>query len=79
MPDANHSMPDRFVVRSAGETFGTAVRKRDGYEFVSADDDFAPLDGRIFPRAKSLVMEITRHAQRTRRQARLAGQPSGLW
>lgn len=73
--------PERFIVGSEGGKIGVAVRKRGGFEFLSAHDDFAPLDGRVFPRAKSLVMEVTRHAQRTRRrQARLAsGRETGLW
>ena len=61
------NIPGRFVVRSQGKKFGIAVRKGEGFQFRSVHDDFAPLDGRTFRRAKFLVEEVARHAQKGRR------------
>jgi len=60
-------MPEQFVVGSEGGTIGTAVRKPRGFKFISAHDDFAPLDGRVFSRARLLVKEVAKHAQKNRR------------
>lgn len=72
--------PDRFVVGTRDGVIGVAVRKRRGFEFRSADDDFAALDRRIFPRARLLVNEVARLA-RTARGAEMAAVPQdhGLW
>lgn len=77
------SRPERFVVGSGDDRIGVAVRKPGGFEFLSAHDDFAPLHGRVFPRARLLVSEVARQAQRMRgRGPTPAGTPSGgsgLW
>lgn len=72
--------PDRFVVESEGRKIGVAVRKRGGFEFLSSHADFAPLDRRVFPRARSLVLEVTRHANQIRRAEPFAlRRATGLW
>ena len=72
--------PDRFVVESEGRQIGVAVRKRGGFEFLSSDAGFAPLDRRVFPRARTLVIEVTRHANRVRRGEPFAlRHATGLW
>ena len=71
--------PERFVVGSGDGRIGVAVRKPGGFEFLSAREDFTALDGRIFSRARSLVMEVTRHAQRTRPKSASALDGTGLW
>lgn len=74
-------MPQHFIVGPQGGKFGMAVRKSRGFQFFAAHDDFAALDGRTFPRAKTLVTEVARHAQKTRRRSSASGARSGdgLW
>lgn len=73
-------MPKRFVVEAGERPVGVAVRGSRGFEFSSANADFASLDGRTFARARSLVLAVAKHAQRTRRHATSPLQsPAGLW
>jgi len=71
-------MPQKFVVAFDGGKIGVAVRKHSGFKFLSAHEDFAPLDGRTFPRARSLVGEVARYAQKIRRQPPDL-RSTGLW
>lgn len=71
--------PDRFLVGSEAGRIGVAVRRRGGFAFLAAHADFAALDGRIFPRARALVGEVTRHARRMRGRAGPGSGEAGLW
>lgn len=68
------------VVGSNGGKIGIAVRERSGFKFFTAHDDFRGLDGRMFPRARSLVNEVAKHARKVQRDASSASsQDGGLW
>lgn len=84
LPGSPRRQAEHFTVHFGGRRAGVAVRRDQGFEFLSADSDFASLDGRIFSRARLLVNEIARHASRTRRHTRQqdfapAPNDGGLW
>ena len=60
----------RFAVEFDRRTVGIAVRVGGGFIFYASDDAFREMDGRIFPRARSIERELKRCA-RKKMQARV--------
>jgi hypothetical protein len=53
-------MSDRFLVEFDRRAVGVAVRVAGGFRFFASDLDFGALEGRIFPRVRSLMGQVTR-------------------
>lgn len=51
-------MSDRFVVEANRQTVGVAVRVAGGYQFFSSDPAFQALEGRVFPRFRSIQHQV---------------------
>lgn len=64
----------RFAVEFDRRVVGIAVRVPGGFVFFSSDDDFQELDGKLFPRARTISRELQKVAGRRR-----ADRPPGLW
>ena len=62
----------RFAVEFDRRTVGIAVRVPGGFMFYASDDRFDEIDGRLFPRARSIERELKKVASRKRHHA---GQP----
>lgn len=66
-------LSQRFAVEYERRTVGIAVRVPGGFIFYSSDDAFDELDGRIFPRARSISHELKRVAERPIRPVLVPG------
>ena len=53
----------RFAVEFDRRTVGIAVRVPGGFVFFSSASEFDALDGRIFPRARSIERQLKRTAR----------------
>lgn len=60
----------RFAVEYDRRTVGIAVRVPGGFIFYASDDDFDGMDGRIFPRVRTIERNLKKAALRRRRPAR---------
>ncbi len=60
----------RFVVEYDRRTVGIAVRVPGGFMFYASDDDFNEMDGRLFPRARTIERHLRKVAKQRRRSAR---------
>lgn len=63
----------RFVVEYDRRTAGIAVRVPGGFMFYASDDDFSEMDGRLFPRARTIERHLKKVARRSRRSRQLQG------
>lgn len=59
----------RFAVEFERRTVGIAVRVPGGFMFFASSDEFEPIDGRLFPRARVLERELKKVARNRRRGA----------
>jgi hypothetical protein len=67
----------RFAVEYGGRTVGIAVRVPGGFIFYASDDGFDEMDGRIFPRVRTIERHLEKAARRRGRLTRSAeGRPS---
>jgi hypothetical protein len=57
----------RFAVEYDRRTVGIAVRVPGGFIFYASHDDFAEMDGRIFPRVRTIERHLEKAARRRRR------------
>lgn len=70
-------MSDRFLVEFERRAVGVAVRVAGGFRFFASDPNFGALEGRIFPRVRSLMGQISRAGRsRQRRSPPLSPQPA---
>jgi hypothetical protein len=53
----------RFAVEFERRTVGIAVRVPGGFVFYASDSRFEDLDGRTFPRARTIERELVRFAK----------------
>jgi hypothetical protein len=58
----------RFSVEFDRRTVGIAVRVPGGFMFFASSDDFEPLDGRLFPRARAIERALKMAARSGRRR-----------
>lgn len=66
-----------FVVEYDSRTVGIAVRIPGGFKFYASNDDFDEMNGRLFPRARTIERHQKRVAKRQRRSQRaVQGKPS---
>ena len=65
----------RFAVEFGRRTVGIAVRVPGGFIFYSSNDRFEVLDGRIFPRVRTLERELKKEARRNPRPRGPSPQP----
>ena len=56
----------RFAVEFDRRTVGVAVRFDGGFTFFASEEAFRPLDGRVFPTARSLERQLRRSARKDR-------------
>lgn len=59
----------RFAVEFDRRTVGIAVRVPGGFMFFSSTDQFEPLDGRVFKRARSIERQLKKIARMKPRHA----------
>lgn len=64
----------RFAVEFDHRTVGIAVRVSGGFIFYSCQDEFAAMDGRIYPRARQLERQLEKLHRRDGRSASAARQ-----
>jgi hypothetical protein len=57
----------RFIVEYDRHTVGIAVRVPGGFMFYASHDDFDEMDGRLFPRARTIERHVRKVANRRRR------------
>jgi hypothetical protein len=62
----------RFAVEYDHRTVGIAVRIPGGFIFYTSDDEFDALDGRIFPRVRSLERHLKKIGRARPRASRAA-------
>ena len=60
-------MSDRFVVEADRQVVGVAVRVAGGYQFFSSNPSFQSLEGRVFPRARSVQHQVAEQSRRLKR------------
>lgn len=72
-------MPKKIVVGQGDDRFGVAIRRRGGFQFIAAHDDFASLDGLVFRRARTLVKEVARTVKRRRNLSSLPRDETRVW
>jgi len=60
----------RFAVEFERRTVGIAVRVPGGFMFFASSDEFEVIDGRLFPRPRTLERELKKVARDRRRLAR---------
>lgn len=65
----------RFAVEYGGRTVGIAVRVPGGFMFYASDDAFNEMEGRLFPRARTIERHLKKVAKRNGRSRR-TGSPS---
>lgn len=66
----------RFAVEYDRRTVGVAVRARGGFAFYASDDRFDEMDGRVFPRIRSIERRLKKLATRRRPGRAARGAPS---
>lgn len=59
-------MLDRFVVEADRRIVGIGVRVPGGFQFFASDPDFDGLEGKVFPRARSLAHEVAQFTRLNR-------------
>ena len=69
-------MSDRFLVEFDRRAVGVAVRSAGGFRFFASDPGFVPLEGRVFPRVRSLMRQVTQSGRAVQR--RRAAADAGL-
>lgn len=57
-------LSDRFIVEADRRTVGVAVRVKGGYRFFASDPLFFPLEGIVFPGAKTMSERVAEVAHR---------------
>ena len=62
----------RFAVEYDRRTVGIAVRVSGGFVFYASNDDFDAMDGRVFPRVRT----IERHLKKAAKRRQRAGPPA---
>ena len=62
----------RFAVEYDHRTVGIAVRIPGGFIFYASDDEFDAIDGRIFPRVRTLERQLKKVSKARPRAARAA-------
>ena len=62
----------RFAVEFDRRTVGIAVRVPGGFMFFSSTEQFEPLDGRVFKRARSIERQLKKVARTKPRNVRPA-------
>ena len=65
----------RFAVEFDRRTVGVAARVPGGFVFYASDDDFDEMDGRVFPRVRTIERHLKRVAKRRRSRRALQGRP----
>jgi hypothetical protein len=63
----------RFAVEFERRTVGVAARVPGGFIFYASDDRFSDMDGRVYPRARTIERQLRKVAKR---RARLVRTPS---
>jgi hypothetical protein len=58
----------RFAVEFDRRTVGIAVRVPGGFMFYASDDRFNAMDGRLFPRARTIERQLKRVAKGRQRK-----------
>ena len=58
----------RFAVELKRRTVGIAVRLGGGFVFYASDKTFQEMDGRTFPRARTIERELKKIANRGKRE-----------
>jgi hypothetical protein len=66
----------RFAVEYDRRTVGIAVRVPGGFLFFASNDDFDEMDGRVFPRVRTIERQLKKVAKRRRSRPALRGKPS---
>jgi hypothetical protein len=61
-------MSDRLLVEFERRAVGVAVRGEGGFRFFASDPDFGTLEGRVFPRVRGLMGQVTRTGRKARRR-----------
>ena len=61
-------MTDRFVVEADRRVVGVAVRVPGGFRFYSSDPDFAALEAKTFPRARTIAQRVAAYARKANRR-----------
>ena len=59
----------RFAVEFDRRTVGVAARVPGGFIFYTSDDRFREMDGRVFPRARSIERQLKKVARRRARRS----------
>ena len=54
----------RFAVEFERRTVGVAARVPGGFIFYTSDDRFGEMDGRVFPRARTIERQLRKVARR---------------
>ena len=54
----------RFAVEFDRRVVGIAVRAPGGFMFFASDDEFQHLDGKLFPRARSIARRLEKISKR---------------
>ena len=57
----------RFSVEFDRRTVGIAVRVPGGFIFYAGNDDFASMDGQLFPRARAIERRLKKVARQRKR------------
>jgi hypothetical protein len=65
----------RFAVEFDRRTVGVAVRVPGGFMFYSSDDRFDKIEGRVFPRARSIQHQLQQLSPLKSRRARAGYAP----
>lgn len=66
----------RYAVEFDRRTVGVAVRVPGGFMFYSSDDRFDKIEGRVFPRARSIQRRLQQLCAPETRHARAEGAPA---
>jgi hypothetical protein len=59
----------RFAVEFERRTVGVAARVPGGFIFYASDDRFNEMDGRVFPRARTIERQLKRVVKKRARRA----------
>ena len=68
----------RFAVEFDRRVVGIAVRVPGGFMFFASNDDFEPLDGELFPRARAIARRLEATSKRKRAPTRVLNEPLAL-
>jgi hypothetical protein len=66
----------RYAVEFDRRTVGVAVRVPGGFMFYSSDDRFDKIEGRVFPRARSIQHQLQQLCAPDSRDSRAGGAPA---